>query len=324
MLGSNRCDIGDALNTRFDISVLGELNCDLILYGLPAVLEPEREHLANGFSLTLGSSSAIFAHNLSLLGSRVGFTSCIGADPLGNFCLERLSESGVDVSGVKRLPGKSTGVTVILPLSKDRHILTYPGAIFDLEYAHLDFDYLLSASHFHLSSFFLLRGLRPRLPEVFHQMKQAGLTTSFDTNDDPEDVWSSDVKSVLKNVDVFLPNEREAYKITGKSGLDAALDDWAQLVPVVVIKRGAQGVVARRGKKRFKARSYSVECVDTVGAGDSFNAGFLHKFIRGADLQACLEYGNLAAALSTTRAGGTEAFRDEAHRQSFLLQHLKP
>jgi len=85
---------------RFDISVLGELNCDLILYGLPAVLEPEREHLANDFALTLGSSSAIFAHNISLLGSRVGFASCIGGDPLGKFCVERLSESGVDVSGI--------------------------------------------------------------------------------------------------------------------------------------------------------------------------------------------------------------------------------
>src|SRR5712671_6838190 len=97
---------------RFDISVLGELNCDLILYGLPAVLEPEREHLATDFALTLGSSSAIFAHNISLLGSGVGFTSCVGDDPLGKFCVERLSESGVNVSGVKCLANKTTGVTV--------------------------------------------------------------------------------------------------------------------------------------------------------------------------------------------------------------------
>ena len=323
MLGSSRCDKGEGLSKRFDISVLGELNCDLILYGLPAILEPEREHLANGFSLTLGSSSAIFAHNISILGSRVGFTSCIGADALGNFCMERLAESGVDVSGVKRLSDKSTGVTVILPLAKDRHILTYPGTMFELDYGLLDFEYLQSASHFHLSSFFLLRRLRPRLPEVFLQMRRAGLTTSFDTNDDPEDLWSGDVNSVLKNVDVFLPNEREARKITGKSDLNTAVDELAPLVPVVVIKRGAQGAIARRGKESFEAPAYSVECVDSVGAGDSFNAGFLHKFVGGADLQTCLEYGNLAAALSTTRAGGTEAFRDKTHRQNFLLPHLK-
>ncbi len=303
---------------RFDISVLGELNCDLILYGLPPVLEPEREHLANDFAMTLGSSSAIFAHNISLLGSCVGFTSCIGGDPLGKFCVERLSESGVDVSGVKCLSGKNTGVTVILPLGEKRHILTYPGTTFDLQHAHLDLDYLRSAAHFHLSSFFLLRALRPALPDLFFQMKQAGLTTSLDTNDDPENLWANDVKTILKSVDVFLPNEQEACKLAGTGDLDSALDTLSRLVPMVVIKCGAQGALAKRGKDRFHAASLSVQPVDTVGAGDSFNAGFLHKFIRGAGLQDCLQYGNVSAALSTTRAGGTEAFRDRQHRETFL------
>jgi len=308
---------------RFDINVLGELNCDLILYGLPAIFEPEREHLANDFAMTLGSSSAIFAHNISLLGSRVGFTSCIGGDPLGKFCVDRLSESGVDVSGVKCFPSKNTGVTVILPHGEKRHILTYLGTTLDLQHAHLDLDYLRSAAHFHLSSFFLLRALRPTLPELFFQMKQAGLTTSLDTNDDPDNLWADDVKTVLKSVDVFLPNEQEACRVAGTGDLDSALDVLSRLVPVVVIKCGARGAFTKRGKDRFHAASLSVQPVDTVGAGDSFNAGFLHKFIRGADLQDCLEYGNVSAALSTTRAGGTEAFRDRQHREIFLQRFEK-
>ena len=308
---------------RFDVSVLGELNCDLILYGLPPVLEPEREHLASDLSMTLGSSSAIFAHNISLLGSRVGFSSCIGDDPLGKFCVERLSESGVDVSGVKCLSNKSTGVTVILPLGEKRHILTYPGTTFDLQYTHLDLDYLCSAAHFHLSSFFLLRGLRPALPELYFQMKQAGLTTSLDTNDDPENVWADDVKAVLKSVDVFLPNEREACKLAGTGDLDSALDVLSRLVPIVVIKCGGQGAIAKRGKDRFQAAPLSVQPVDTIGAGDSFNSGFLYKFIRGADLQDCLAYGNMCAGLSTSRAGGTEAFRDRQHREAFFRRFEK-
>jgi sugar/nucleoside kinase (ribokinase family) len=219
---------------------------------------------------------------------------------------------------VKRLPGKNTGVTVILPLAKKRQILTYPGTTFDLQRTHLDLDYLRSAAHFHLSSFFLLRALRPTLPELFSQMKQNGLTTSLDTNDDPENLWADDVKTVLKNVDVFLPNEQEACKLAGTGDLDSALDALSRLVPVVVIKRGAEGALAKRGKDRFHAASLSVQPVDTVGAGDSFNAGFLHKFIGGADIQDCLAYGNAAAGLSTTRAGGTEAFRDRQHRETFL------
>ena len=303
---------------RFDISVVGELNADLILYGLPATLEPEREHLADNFAITLGSSSAIFAHNISLLGSRAGFTSLIGGDPLGKFCVDRLQESGVDVSGVKVLSGKTTGVTVILPLSKQRQILTYLGTTLDFEFAHLDLNYLRSASHFHLSSFFLLRGLRSRIPELFSQMKQSGLTTSLDTNDDPEGIWADDVKSVLKSVDIFLPNEREACKLTGTNDVQDALEALSQLVPIAVIKCGPEGVIAKRGKNHFHAPAIAVQPVDTVGAGDSFNAGFLHKFILRCNLEECLEYGNAVAALSTTRAGGTEALRDRTHRESFL------
>ena len=303
---------------RFDISVVGELNADLILYGLPPTLEPEHEHLAEDFAITLGSSSAIFAHNISLLGSRVGFTSCIGDDPLGKFCVERLKESGVDVSGVKALSGKTTGVTVILPLSKQRQILTYLGTTLDLQFVHLDLNYLRSASHFHLSSFFLLRGLRPGIPELFSQLKLSGLTTSLDTNDDPEGLWAEDVKSVLKSVDIFLPNEREACKLTGAKDVQDALEALSQLVPIVVIKCGPKGVIAKRGKNQFHAPSLLVQPMDTVGAGDSFNAGFLHKFLLRCNLEECLEYGNAIAALSTTRAGGTEALRDRQHRESFL------
>ena len=303
---------------RFDISVVGELNADLILYGLPAVVEPEREHLADNFAITLGSSSAIFAHNISLLGSRVGFTSCVGGDPLGKFCVDRLQESGVDVSGVKTLPNKTTGVTVILPLGKERQILTYLGTTLDLQFAHLDLNHLHSASHFHLSSFFLLRGLRLRIPELFSQMKQSGLTTSLDTNDDPENLWADDVKSVLRNVDIFLPNEREACRLTGAKDVRDALEALSRLVPIVVIKCGSKGVLAKRGKNQFHEPSLPVQPVDTVGAGDSFNAGFLHKFILRCNLEECLEYGNAVAALSTTRAGGTEALRDRQHRESFL------
>jgi sugar/nucleoside kinase (ribokinase family) len=149
-------------------------------------------------------------------------------------------------------------------------------------------------------------------------MKQAGLTTSLDTNDDPDNLWASDVEAVLKNVDVFLPNEREACKVAGTSDVENALNVLSRRVPIVVIKCGGQGVLAKRGNERFYAASLAVQPIDTVGAGDTFNAGFLHKFIHGSDLQDCLQYGNVTAALSTTRAGGTEAFRDREHRERFL------
>jgi sugar/nucleoside kinase (ribokinase family) len=307
---------------RFDVTVVGELNLDLILYGLPQDLEPERELLANRLALTLGSSSAIFAHNLAVLGSKVGFISRIGDDSLGQIALERLTAGGVDVSRVRRVSGPTTsGLTVILPRPGFRNILTYPGTMVEMCFEDLDLDYLASAKHFHLSSFFLHRALRPRIAELFKRMKQAGLTTSLDTNDDPEDRWDGDLHELLRYVDVFLPNEREAKKVAGVNSLQAAVAKLSEAVPLLAIKLGPEGAMAQRGAQQVRRPPVAVEVVDPVGAGDSFDAGFLHQFVRGADLATCLGYGNLAGAFSATRPGGTEAFRDRKHFEQLFSQH---
>ncbi len=308
--------------SRFDVTVVGELNLDLILYGLPEDLAPEREHLADRLTLTLGSSSAIFAHNLAALGSRVGFISRIGDDPLGQISLERLAAGGVDVSKVRKVSGAiTTGLTVILARSNYRHILTYPGTMSEMSFEDLDLDYLSSARHFHLSSFFLHPALRPHIAELFRRMKAAGLTTSLDTNDDPGDCWDGELRAVFRYVDVFLPNGREAKKVVGLDDLEAAVAKLAELVPLVVVKLGPEGALARHGQEQVNSPPPAVEAVDPVGAGDSFNAGFLHQYVRGADLTTCLAYGNLAGAFSTTRPGGTEAFRDAKHLEQFFSQH---
>ncbi len=304
--------------TKFDVSVVGELNLDLVLYGLPGHFELDREHLASSLSLTLGSSSAIFAHNLALLGNRVGFHSAIGEDSLGKICLERLNQGGVDVSAVREFAAKQTGLTVILPQPEKRFILTYPGVMAEMRFEDLNLDSVLNARHLHLSSFFLQQALRPRIAELFRLAKQSGLSTSLDTNDDPEDRWAPDVLQVLKWVDVLLPNEHEACRLAQSEDPLRALDFLAARVPLVVMKRGEKGALARRGSEIFDSSSPKVAPVDTIGAGDSFDAGFLHQFIRGGEIAECLRYGNLAGALSATRSGGTEAFRDVAHRKAFF------
>ena len=303
-----------------DVSVVGELNLDLIFYGIPQELVLEREHLAKELSITLGSSSAIFAHNLALLGNKVGFSSSIGSDPLGEICLQRLGESGVDLAKVRRFAGKTTGLTVILPQRKDRYILTYPGTMYTMSVTDLDLNYVLGAKHLHLSSYFLQKGMRPGLVELFRKAKSAGLTTSLDTNDDPENRWSDDIQLVLKYVDIFLPNEHEACKLAKVDDLSRAAEVLSQKVPLVVIKRGSQGAIARRGTEKFSGFPPMVDSVDPVGAGDTFDAGFIHQFIRGAKTEDCLKFANIAGALSTTRAGGTEAFRDARHRESFIRE----
>ena len=306
---------------RFDVTIAGELNLDLILYGLPEQLSPERELLADRMMLTLGSSSAIVAHNLAALGSRVGFQSRIGDDPLGQIALDRMRQSGVDVSGVRCVPGATTtGLTVVLHHEAWRNILTYAGTIAETRWQDLDLDALADSRHFHLSSYYLQRGLRPRVGELFQFLKSKGLTISLDTNDDPDDRWEGGLSDVLRYVDVFLPNEREACKAAGIEDLEAAVHKLSQLVPLVVVKLGRKGSLAQRGAERLTSPTREIEPLDTVGAGDSFDAGFLHSYVRGADLPTCLASGNMAGALSTTRPGGTEAFRDTQYRENFFRE----
>jgi sugar/nucleoside kinase (ribokinase family) len=304
---------------RFDVTVAGELNLDLIFYGLPDVLPPERELLADRMMLTLGSSSAIVAHNLASLGSRVGFQSRIGDDQLGQIALERLVQGGVDTSCVRRVSGSTkTGLTVILQRDGWRNMLTYAGTIAELAFTDLDLNYLADSRHFHLSSFFLQKKLQPHVAELFKKFKAAGLTISLDTNDDPDDRWDDGLRGVLAYVDIFLPNAHEARKIAKSDDLEIAVKRLATMVPLVVVKLGGDGALAQRGAERFSSPARKVVAVDAVGAGDSFNAGFLHSYLAGADLPTCLTAGNLAGALSTTRPGGTEAFRDPEYREHFL------
>jgi sugar/nucleoside kinase (ribokinase family) len=304
---------------QFDVTIAGELNLDLILYGLPAELPEERELLAQRMMLTLGSSSAIVAHNLAALGCRVGFTSRIGDDPLGQIAIERLAAGGVDVSRVRRIAGETkTGLTVILQREQRRNILTYPGTIFELSPEDLDLDYLTDSRHFHLSSFYLQRGLTAHVGELFAKLKAAELTISLDTNDDPDDTWQGGLLEVLRYVDVFLPNARELKRIAGTKDFEAAVNGIAEQVPVLVVKMGERGAIAQRGSQRIESPAAPVNFLDPVGAGDSFDAGFLSQYVRGADLETCLRWGNLAGAWSTTQPGGTEAFRDRKATEDFL------
>lgn len=306
--------------SKLDITIVGEINLDLLLYGLPEQIPTEREMLATDFAVTLGSSSAILAHNLSALGSQVGFVTKVGDDAFGDLAVRRLRERGVDMDSITQ--GAKSGVTVILPHGVRRHILTYPGTISELRFEDLDLNYLASARHFHMSSLFLQRDLLPDVPELFRRMKSAGLTTSLDTNDDPDDRWDSGIKEIFPFVDILLPNEREAKKLSSTDDLEAALHQLAQKVKTVVVKKGAAGAVAIQDGRRFDSPNVPVTVIDPVGAGDSFDAGFLHQFLLGADLATCLTYGNLCGAFSTTDCGGTEAFRDQNRMQEFFRSNM--
>ena len=306
---------------RFDITIAGETNLDLILYGLPEDMPIERELLASGFEATLGGSSSILAHNLAKLGSKVGFVTQLGRDDLGSIALQRLRDAGVDISRVTFCHDKATGVTLLLPHGDRRHILTYLGVIDQMSTADLDVGYLSSSRHFHISSLFLQTGLQPGLPELLSTLKNSGLTLSLDTNDDPADQWGGVLDELLDLIDVLLPNEDEIKRITGKSSLEESLNVLKHRVPLIVVKCGARGAVVQQGNTRTSIEPPHVIPIDTIGAGDSFNAGFLHAYAKGQSATAAASLGTVTGSLSTLRPGGTEAFRDSTLVAEFLAQH---
>jgi sugar/nucleoside kinase (ribokinase family) len=301
------------------VLIAGELNPDLILGNCHIFPEPGKEVLVDDLSLTLGSSAAICAAGFARLGDSVTFAGVVGADAYGDFCIDALRKAGVDVSLVQRRPDLKTGITVSITSARDRALVTYPGAITALRPDDLPDTVFAGHQHFHVSSWFLQDGLRPGLKGLFAAAHRAGLTTSLDSGYDPSEKWETELLlDTLTEVDVFLPNETEIKGITGQNSLDAGMRELDNGRLLIVAKLGAQGCVARHRAESIRAYAFPVEVVDTTGAGDSFNAGFLHAWLREEPLDDCLRFGGACGALSTRGMGGSAAQANEDDVQRFL------
>ena len=293
----------------FDILVVGELNVDLILDKIEKFPEIGKEVLAKNMTLTLGSSSAIFASNISSLGAKTAFLGKIGNDKFGDVVLESFQKSKVDTSLIKFDQQLGTGATIILNVDEDRANTTYPGAMNNLTIDDIDDEVLEKARHLHFSSYFLQPGMWGGLGELFKRAKQLGLTTSFDMQWDPNETWDLDVAGILPYVDVFLPNEKEIMFLTQKDQLDEAIEWIKPFINILVIKRGNKGSMVYHQNQLTNLPPFlNEQVVDAIGAGDSFNAGFIYKYINGHSIADCQKFGNLTGAVSTTEAGGTLAF----------------
>ena len=290
-----------------DVLVAGELNPDLILS--KADLEPifgQTEILVDSAKLTVGSSSAIFACGCARLGLKTAFVGVVGDDIFGRFMLEALNERGVDTSAVIIDPKQETGLSVILNRGNDRAILTHLGAINALRAADIPEDLLKRAKHLHVASYFLQSQLQADLHDLFRRVYQLQGTSSLDTNWDPQGEWRN-VARVLKVTDIFFPNENEALALTEAPELESALERMVEYVPIVAIKRGADGAVARKGAEYAEMPSIPGKVVDTVGAGDSFDAGFIYGHLQNWDLAKTLKFAVACGSFSTRGHGGIEA-----------------
>lgn len=295
---------------NIEVLVVGELNVDIILdhiEGIPAI---GKEILANKMNITLGSSSAILASNLSILGAQTAFVGKIGKDNFADIVLNAFKEKKVNTEHIIVDSQLKTGLTVVLNYDNDRANVTYPGAMEELRAKDITTKILKKAKHLHISSVFLQPGLIKNVVDVFKKAKELGLTTSLDPQWDPDEKWNLDLKNLLPHIDIFMPNAAEFINLTGCNDLQKGIEQIKSFANVVVIKDGENGAVLWDKHKTIKGSAFLNQNVaDCIGAGDSFNAGFISEYVKNSSLEHCMEVGNITGALNTTASGGTTAFK---------------
>lgn len=302
-----------AIKKKLDVVVIGELNVDIILSSIDSFPSIGKEILANYMSLTLGSSSAIFASNLSALGTIVGFIGKVGDDVFAKLILDSLQSKNVDTSHILQSTSIPTGATIVLNYDQDRANITFPGAMNDLHIEDIDFAFLSTGRHMHFSSCFMQPGIKNDITVLFRKAKELGLTTSLDPQWDPQEKWDLPLENLLPWVDVFLPNVQEFKFLTRADTIEEGIKKIKQFANCIIIKNGSNGSIGWDGENIIYQPAFrNDKVVDCIGAGDSFNAGFIMDYINNKPFKKCLETGSLIGAINTTRAGGTGAFENTA------------
>ncbi|MCC2685419.1 MAG: ribokinase [Paenibacillaceae bacterium] len=307
------------------VYILGELNVDLIASAADVMPEFNREKLLDRFDVVLGSSSAITACVLAGLGVDVKMVSLVGDDSFGHFCIDQLRQKGVDTAHVHLDPHRQTGVTLSLSTAKDRALMTYMGTIPCLRPEHMPGDMLERADHLHFGSYFLQEAMRGDWAPLYERARAAGVTTSFDTGWDPREDWDAGrIAALLPHTDLFMPSEDEIERIfpgVVEEGLASALPQGHH---IVAVKRGSQGSsYVDEGGNRYDLAAQKITPVDTTGAGDSFNAGFICGYLQGLRGTELLELANACGSLACLRIGGASEIPTMDDVQKFMREQSR-
>jgi sugar/nucleoside kinase (ribokinase family) len=299
---------------QYDILTFGDMCVDLIVTGSDVVPQfGQFEKLVDNYELEMGGSSNIFACQAARLGLRVGIVGRVGADEFGRLVLRRLAESGVDVQHVKVDSSLKTGLGIALCQGTDRAILTYPGSLNAIFPEEISDDLLRSARHLHHGSFFLQTNLQPAVPDIFARARSLGLTTSLDTGWDPDEKWDGALLETLALIDLFLPNEQEARLISRTPDAKAAIGFFQERgVAVTAVKQGEKGAQVLSKDECYTCALPASRGGDSIGTGDSFDAGFLAGWLRGLPLEQCLQIACHCGRQVAAQTGGIRGQPDWA------------
>ncbi len=289
------------------VVIIGEFFIDEILSEFPALPKLGEESFARKFQRDIGGGAAITACGLAKLGVPVAVLGAVGKED-GAFVIERLTDAGVDCCGLQVHGDEPTGLTVSVSTREDRAFFSYYGANQHLPRLLLKPETrkaMENARHVHFAC----------APDgeldsaLFPPANKRRWRISIDVQSHVSWLTRPDSLNILRNCDMFFPNEREAEWISGETGpqkILRALRDKG--IRGVALKLGGRGAALLWRRRVFMVEACPVETIDTTGAGDCFNAGFIYAWLRGEKPQQCLEIANICGALSTRALGGIQGF----------------
>lgn len=289
----------------WDVMTFGDLCADLILSGGDVAPEfGQKEKTIGSYGVFPGGSAAIFACQCAKLGLKAAVAGKLGDDVFGRLILDGMRGCGVDASFISSHKDIMTGLTCILQAGGDRAMLTAPGSIGAAAFSDAAEELRRNVRHVHVCSYYLMEQLKSGYPGFLREMRGRGATVSLDTNWDPAERWDG-LEALEGLVDVFLPNENEAAAFTGEKDPEKALGMLARRFPVVAVKRGEKGATGTAEGRTYEAKGLNVPFVDAVGAGDSFDGGFLWAWLNGRPMEECLRAGCFCGSMNVTARGGT-------------------
>ena len=269
----------------------------------------QKEKLVRAYELEMGGSACIFATQCAKLGLKTTGPGTVGNDSFGKFMTDALKNAGVDTSYIRQNPDKTALTICLTKTGGDRSILTYMGAMDTVNPGWIE-ELLPKTRHLHVCSYYLLKDLQESYPGLLKKAKESGVTVSLDTNWDPDENWDGGIKDILPYVDVFLPNENELMYITGKNNVSEALEYAGEIVPVIAVKCGENGAFAYCRGETYKCDAMKIPVADTVGAGDSFNGGFIYGYLSKLPFDECLKIATTCGSLNATQYGGSKGQPD--------------
>lgn len=301
---------------KYDVLILGDINPDIMMVDYARLPNPGEEVHVKKAYMELGGGAANCAAGLAKLNLKVAIYGFLGNDSFGQQLLLKLRELGISTDLICVRDDLSTGVSVALTNSEDRAFVTFEGANSEFDISKVPDEVIKQAKHVH--ALYYNETKNEMYQDFFKKVRSLGITSSFDIGYDVTETWNENIFDVVKYVDIFMPNEKESISYTRKQTAEEALEFMSKIGSTVVVKKGNNGSIGYRNGEFASSEPFLAKCVDTTGAGDAFNAGFIYGWLQNQSLEDCLTIGNATGSRSVQRYGGNPGFPYLEELKTFL------